>query len=331
MMETNGRGIPLRPSERIPTFATSHAPLLNEAWDYSRNRYQQIEAAISQSMPEFVACTAVSGSLARMEAHQHSDIDLMIVIDDRAIKVTDGEATRTFDQAWHQLDALGAIRPKPGGIFSQCVRWNDLIDPSAKGRVDESIVTFGHRIQLLMDAQPVTSPGLFCELQSEILDWYSETRLASIFDEPGPFHWLWHDAQRYWRSLRSRTCWLNAHDTAKSIALNVKLRSSRLMLVFAFLSTLHQQQKPHQSTATTINGIQRTLTLTPAERLFGTPESVPGLTSWEVIWTYLQQSANHPAAHLPTPVKDALAQLAQSIDQSLTTHGWGSHNRHWLM
>ena len=330
-METNGRSVPLRPSERVPTFDTSHAPLLNEAWEYSRNRYQQIEAAIRKTMPDFVACTAVSGSLARMEAHQHSDIDLMIVIDDRAIKVSDREATRTFDEAWNQLDAFGAVRPKPGGIFSQCVRWKDLTDPSAKGRVDESIVTFGHRIQLLLDTQPVTSPGPFCELQSDILDWYSETRLASIFDEPGPFHWLWQDVQRDWRSLRSRTCWLNAHDTAKSVALNVKLRSSRLMLIFAFLSTLHQQQTPQQPTATVIREIQCALTLTPAERLFGTAELAPGLTSWEEIWAYLQQSANRPAAHLPTPIKHALAQLAQSIEQSITTHGRASHHRNWLM
>ena len=330
-METNRRGIPLRPSERAPTFDTSHVPLLNAAWDYSRNRYQQIAAALSQSMPEYVACTAVSGSLARMEAHQHSDIDLMLVIDDRASKVTNSEANHTFDQAWDQLDGLGAVRPKPGGIFSQCVRWNDLTDPSAKGRVDESIVTFGHRIQLLIDAQPVTSAGRFCELQREILNWYSETRLASIFDEPGPFHWLWQDVQRYWRSLRSRTCWLNANDTAQSVALNVKLRSSRFMLIFAFLSTLHQQQNPHQPTATLITEIQRALTLTPAERLLGTAESVLGLTSWEEIWAYLQQSANRPTEHLPASIKEALAQLAQSIDESIGTYGRTSQNRHWLV
>lgn len=329
-METKRHGIPLRPSERSPTFDASHAPLLNEAWDYSRNRYQQISAALSQSLPEYVACTAVSGSLARMEAHQHSDIDLLLVIDDRAIKVSDSEAIGTFDQAWDQLDALGAVRPKSGGIFSQCVRWKDLTDPSVKGRVDESLVTFGHRIQLLVDAQPVTSAGRFCELQAEILDWYSETRLASIFDEPGPFHWLWQDVQRYWRSLRSRTCWLNADDKAKSVALNVKLRSSRFMLIFAFLSTLHQQQHPHQPTATLISEIQQALTLTPAERLLGTAESAIGLTSWEEIWVYLQQSASRPTEYLPAPIKDALAQLAQSIDESIGTDRRISQNRHWI-
>ena len=317
-----------RPSQRQPQFNVSAAPALASAWRYSAERFQHIIAAIDDCLPDFVACVAVSGSLARMEAHEHSDIDLIIVVDDRHQSVSDADATAAFNDVWDRLDSLRAVRPKHGGIFSVCARWKDLIDLSARGRIDESIVTFGHRIQLLMDAQPVTSPDHFEEVQKEILHWYSETRLAAIFDEPGPFHWLWQDVQRYWRSLRSRTCWLNADDEVMSLALNVKLRSSRLMLVFAFLKTLDQSCSAMPPPTSAIDHIVSSLHRTPAERLLIQPQT---MTSWNSIWEFLRGTAIDPAFQLPADIQQALAELAALVAETIANTGRDSHSQQWLM
>ncbi len=319
-----------RPRLREPLFDISVAPLLADAWKYSVDRVQEIESTIGDCLPRCVACAAVSGSLARMEAHSSSDIDLVIVIDDRRNRISDDEASEIFDSAWKRLDVPGAVRPKAGGIFSQCARWTELVNPAAKGCIDESINTFGHRIQLLMDAQPITSADRFSDLQKEILHWYSETHLTSMFDESGPFHWLWQDVQRYWRSLRSRTYWLNADDRSRSVTLNVKLRSSRLMLVFAFLLTLQEQQTTKRSLTVTIDDLERSLRLTPAERLFGTADA-GGLKAWETVWHFLVDAAREPTSDLPEAVARSLSVLAQSIEQQMTVTGNAKQNRHWWM
>lgn len=327
----------LRPAERSPGFDVEHVSSLAVAWQYSAGQYQKIRDAIEPCLPEFVACAAVSGSLARMEAHQASDIDLILVLDDRQCAVADGEANAVFDEVWRRLDELGAVRPKPGGIFSECARWTQLTDPAMRGRVDESLVTFGHRIQLLMDAQPVTDAERFLDLQRDLLSWYSETQLMSMFEEPGPFHWLWQDVQRYWRSLRSRTCWVNADDTAKAVSLNVKLRSSRLMLVSSFLLTLQQAQWGSVSCEQTLNeqdivetvsdDVLRRLTFTPTERLFGDGK---GIQQWDLIWTWLRDTASCPTEQLPDDVRQSLQELAENIRQTVSDRQTGQPDLPWL-
>jgi len=319
----------LRPSERSPGFNTKSGQELNSAWSYSSERIGEIKAALQNSLPSFVSCVAVSGSLARMEAHPRSDVDLIVVIDDRTQHVTDTQAVEAFTLAWDQLDGLGAVRPKPGGIFSVCARWKDIIASEARGQIDEDITTFGHRIQLLMDAQPVIHDDQFAEVQRSILHWYAESHLARVFDEPGPFHWLWQDVQRYWRSLRSRTTWIHANDDSKSVMLNVKLRSSRLLLVFAFLRMLDRVQAEMSSPLeATLDSIVQSLTQTPVERLFGSTDNIQ---HWNTIWTFLRDWSDHPFTELPEEVRTALSALANGIRHIITKSDPHQASLSWLM
>jgi predicted nucleotidyltransferase len=319
----------LRPAERLPEFNTESGPDLVTAWNDSSERIRQIRTALHGKLPDFVCCAAVSGSLARMEAHGQSDVDLIVVIDDRTKSVSETEATSAFVQAWDQLARLGALRPKSGGIYSVCARWKDLIDPIARGRIDEDITTFGHRIQLLMDAQPVACDEQFEAVQRSLLGWYTETQLAQVFDEPGPFHWLWQDVQRYWRSLRSRTCWIHADDDARAVMLNVKLRSSRLLLVFAFLQMLDRVQTDSSLPADGLfDSIVESLTLTPVERLFGAAQDIQ---HWNTIWTFLRDWPTQPTSELPAHICTAMSQLSTSIRNIITNDHATQPGVSWLM
>jgi len=318
----------LRPNLREPTFDTVAAPQLARAWSDSQVQLAKVRDALHEVLPPFIACVAVSGSLARMEVHADSDIDLLIVVDDRTVSVSDQQLESVFFDAWDRLDALGATRPKHGGIFSVCARWKDLIDPAARGRIDESITVFGHRIQLLMDAQPVTSDETFVVLQRELLEWYSETRVAQLFDESGPLHWLWQDVQRYWRSLRARTSWLYADDPVNSLTLNTRLRSSRLLLVFAFLQTIAIAHETHAVGPGVIQSVVDHLYQTPAERLFGDNCQIE---HWNSVWEFIRKQPEVAATSLPAAVNLDLQAISTWIQTEIVCHGDSPTGAEWTM
>jgi len=319
------------PFERLPQFDAADTPSLTAAWSDSAKQIRRLRE-LMHSLPDTVACAAVSGSLARMESHAQSDIDLIVVLDDRCDDIPEEAASRVFSGIWDRLDTMRAVRPKFGGIYSICARWTDLVDPVARGRIDESIITFGHRIQLLMDAQPIHGDDTLIDLRTEILRWYSETRLADIFREAGPFHWLWHDVQRYWRSLRARTCWLDADDPCKSLALNVKLRSSRLVLVFGFLHSIATVQTASHEESLILELVAR-LRRTPIERLFGNggADAQTGLASYDRVWDFLRTNAANSATELPPEVIAALDELALAVQQVTLREKNGADLRPWFM
>ena len=316
-----------RPAFRQPHFAVQDTPDLLDAWNASASRLAQL-ADITKELPDWVACAAVSGSLARMESHPKSDVDLLLVVDDRQTTVTDDQAADVHNDVWNRLEKIGAVRPKAGGIFSCCARWKDLVELSSRGRIDEDILTFGHRIQLLLDSQPVRHNNRFIELQRDILQWYSEVRLAAAFGEPGPFHWLWQDVQRYWRSLRARTCWLYPDDEARSVTLNVKLRSSRLMLIFAFLKILQEVQQTAQPLPQQIDYTIALLHETPVERLFGQSNV---LTHWNLIWSWLRDQSVAPVAAVPAEVLSGLRELAIGVQESIAEESSGDQSLMWIL
>lgn len=294
----SNESVPVRPMDRPCPWETLDADgPLARAWTFSARRLAQIRDALQPAgLPPGIACLAVSGSLGRMEADALSDLDLLIVVDDRTQTVDSATVQETV---WQLLKAAplhpAVIQPKSGGIFSECVSWKRIVDPARRGIIDDDLTVFGQRMQLLIDAQPVIRPEVFSDVQRSVLQWYSEQRLTTVFEEPHPFHWLWQDVQRYWRSIRSRACWLHAEQQARSLEVNFKLRSSRLVLIAAFLAALSRcsAHQPNPGTASCVRFLQNCLARTPLERLpdldSQTPPTVPAadVDSPEIVRTEL--------------------------------------------
>ena len=268
-----------------------------------------------------LACVVISGSLSRMECHAASDLDLLIVLDDRGAAVSEETAATLFNEVWRRIDAegLGAARPKSGGVFSQCVSWRALTDPAVRGIVNEDVTTYGQRMQLLLDAQPVLHDRSFDELQTELLNWYLETRVSQLFDEPGPFGWLCQDVQRYWRSIWSRAYWLHEDDADKSMEVNIKLRSSRAAIVAAFLHAIEAAQHSGGDATDVVAALQGQLTVTPLERLtsgLSTKEASSLLMSYQTVWCFLS-GGDSAACPLPHEIRTALRNLARCLPDSV--------------
>ncbi len=232
-----------------------------------------------------------------MEAHSGSDLDVLIVLDDRSIEIAEGARRAIYDQVWQQLNTLDtgeAVKPpKAGGVFSSCVSWRKLIDPKVRGIVNEDVTTYGQRMQLLLDAQPVTGHACCQKLQLDLLNWYAETRIADQFAEAGVFHWLWQDVQRYWRSIRARATWLHATEPLKCAEVNLKLRSSRMVLVAAFLQAIQATHAATDDKQESITNLQQRLTTTPLERIAMSLSEIAERTEvircYQTIWDRVRQ------------------------------------------
>ena len=257
-----------------------------------------------------------------MEFHAASDLDLLIVLDDRRTTVSDEAAEALFNEAWQRIDVanLGAARPKAGGVFSQCVSWRALMDTAVRGIVNEDVTTFGQRMQLLLDAQPLLHQPSFDDLQADLLNWYTETRVSQIFEEAGPFSWLRQDVQRYWRSIWSRAYWLHEDDAIKSTEVNVKLRSSRAAIVAAFLHAVDAAQNTGADTPELVAALQEQLTTTPLERLtaeLSASDASEFLNSYQTVWHFLA-SRDSADGLLPQEIRNTLRTLHKWLPKSVT-------------
>lgn len=299
---------------------------LQHAWDFSRQRWQVLQQA-AKTFPSEVACAAVSGSLSRMEAHSGSDLDLLIIIDDRKGTLTTEQSLSVYSEVWKQLqqhDDLQYLKPpKPGGVFSVCGSWSSLINPAVKGRVAEDEKTFGQRMQLLLDSQPLFRSEVFEQLQSDLLAWYSESRIAAHFQEAGCFHWLWQDVHRYWRSIRSRACWLYQDQPQRSLEVNLKLRSSRLILIAAFLHAIAVAHRETVSSVDASQRLQQQLKQTPFERLvIAMPDSSNSSrlsNAWQTVWQHIS-TLHSDSEVVPLEIQNALQMLRRCLSSLADPH-----------
>ena len=316
-----------RPADRdFPFSAWPGLGGLESAWNFSRQLNSDLSCALAHSdTPPCVACVAISGSLGRMEAHESSDLDLLVVIDDADAKLTEPQSRLAFEHIREAISRASCGRqlrpPKPGGIFSVPVSWKNLTDCSRRGVVDEDVTTYGQRMQLLLDAQPVLGHRRFMALQQDLLSWYSEQRVAAMMGEAGPFHWLWQDVQRYWRSIRSRASWLHQDAADRALEVNLKLRSSRLVIVAAFLLSISKASKQSGDVPDRIGLLCEELAKTPLERLVQhcTGDPLELLGSYQQLWVRVKDIVRSDTCATAAD-RAAMQQLSAWLCDQLPTH-----------
>jgi hypothetical protein len=305
-------------SRQFPFADSPELSQLGAAWDFSAKQFSHLRSAIDFPT-ETVACIAVSGSLNRMEGHAKSDLDILVVVDDRIKAVSQASRRQIYNTVWDNLRSVPELEllqpPKSGGVFSTCASWRAMTQATSRGVVDEDLTTFGQRMQLLLDAQPVADAPTFSELRIDLLQWYTESRVCEIFAESGPFHWLWQDVQRYWRSIRSRACWLHSDNPRKSLEVNLKLRSSRLVLIAGFLQAISLAEA---DSSAVIEHMEQELRLTPLERLaFALQDQADCdqlLTSYQSIWSHVAHLPNN-ACKVPSEILQSVRQLQDSVNR----------------
>lgn len=234
-------------------------PNLRACWTRSRDLLRRLRQEMSAAgITPAVRTVYVSGSLGRMEAVAGSDCDVVVVLTeaDRSNRQSD-----IMDSVFDCISRTGFQRPKHGGIFGSPTSFEELLDPSTTGKIDEDLSVFGKRIQALLDSQPLLHSEEFESLQQAILERYASAPVA----DPNAFalEWLEDDLIRYWRSLCARARWLEHDDQPTWRMLNVKLRHSRRLLCAGLFRLLLQVR----GSADPIHDLMDLLKLVPLERL----------------------------------------------------------------
>lgn len=237
-------------------------PDLQQAWARSQEFLCQIQQRLaSANLSPHVRTVAVSGSFGRMEAVSQSDCDLIVVLED-GVSSREPAATQAWGSVWRELQPLGLMRPRAGGIFATPTTSAELCNSDARGRVDEHIPTFGKRFQLLWDAQPVYGEDVYDGLLSAVIGWYTA---VSPGEEPIPWwRYLLNDLIRYYRSLCVNYQWETSGKPGRRRLRNLKLVHSRLVMYAALLCLLGEGSRANEEPTL---WLKTRLRMTPLERL----------------------------------------------------------------
>ncbi|MEQ8659763.1 MAG: hypothetical protein RLW62_03000 [Gammaproteobacteria bacterium] len=210
------------------------APSLAAARAYSGDVLARARAALAGCALPALEAVAVGGSLGRLEAGPAADFDCLLIACDGAPRAA---VQRDVETVMTALADLGLALPKADGIYREAVTRAALLDPAARGRLDEAPAIFGKRMQCLLDARPLAGAAAFVSLRAAVVDWYA----ADFVSQRPRRSWtaLVNDLQRY---LHSYAVWQQfklASSADDSWALRqAKFRSSRVVTFAALLCLL---------------------------------------------------------------------------------------------
>jgi len=233
-------------------------PSLASSRHLSLDLIGQIRAALIRGCGD-LETVAVAGSLGRLEAGFHSDLDCIVVTRSNPDKVPTTTAMASVSEALDKLDLKPA---KSWGIYSSSVSISSLLDTVALGSLAESTEIFGKRLQLLLDSKPVYGDKAFANLQGQIVHWYGTAFLDAAPNKSWTY--LINDLMRY---LHAYAAWQQykfdrSSDDSWQLRQS-KLRSTRMVTWAALLFLLGESNAQDNKQSWLLEQLR----YTPLERL----------------------------------------------------------------
>lgn len=214
------------------------------------------------------ACVYMTGSFARGEAHNWSDLDLFIVgqgtKDQRDLKRLD--EIRIKADLIEATQRLGIPEFSGDGRYLEHYTLHELTNTLGKPE-DDVTNTFTARLLLLLESRPLLEPEVYAKVTEDVIGAYWQ----DFIDHKNTFipAFLANDILRLWRTFcvnyEARTARQPEEEKAKRKLKNYKLKYSRLLTCYSallYLLGIHAQKQ----TVSPEDAVEM-IGLTPTERL----------------------------------------------------------------
>jgi len=234
-------------------YCTQKYPVLASSWNFSENILKELRISMSDIGQYNNTCIAVAGSFGRYEASQLSDMDYIIISDNKC------EYKKIKKSLINIVRRKKLLPPNPTGVFSRQVPPSELIDIA--GAKDENLDHLAQRMLLLLESKPIYNSNKYEEIQLNILSKY----LEYLRDDPAKFPlYLLNDTIRYFRWICVNYQFSFWKENEKWTLRNIKLRHSRVIMYAGMLLILLNSSKKGKDKR---DYIAKSLHLTPLERI----------------------------------------------------------------
>ena len=247
-----------------PEEVLSRHEALRTANDFSENLIAKVRAEIAAAPPPThcnVHVLATAGSLARREASEQSDLDLMMTTH----PVAEGQEEPDVEdlKGWRDAmcDRMGIEKPNKKGVFA---------DPTCRslmegisGGSEERYQDVAKRALFILESEWLHNEEGFLKLLDDVVGKYAEMVVA---DPRKNFVFLVNDIIRYFRQL----CVNYQYTTSETPdgrwpIRNIKLRHSRVMMYFSMIAALGALSPVHDGSK--IEALKALIRLPPLRRL----------------------------------------------------------------
>ena len=242
--------------------------------DYAVRRFEELREKLQSTheLCEGKACVYATGSFGRLEASEHSDIDLFIV------SLTDADALHSrgrltkLDEILVKAELIQACRElsfpefSKDGVYLQHHSSGMLIQTTGD-RDDDATNTFTARLLLLLESRPLANLDVHRQIIDEVIAKYWREYPEHTQNFMPAF--LANDVLRFWRTLclnyEASTHEKTPRDRAKRKLKNYKLKHSRMLTCYsALLFLLHIYRT---AKTVTVQDAREMVSITPTERI----------------------------------------------------------------
>lgn len=248
--------------------ALSAEKVISKAKERSARAISELASKVEEELRDDVrlldtTTLFVTGSAARGEMSEHSDLDVFVVrLDGEESRLDDAIITSAITRA---LRAIQKPKPSQDGRFLKMQLARDLVGELGTEK-DDFHNHFTARMLLLLESRPLLAPALHRRLVSQVIDRYWEDAQAHQGDHLP--YLLINDVVRYWRILllnyASRVAGKDAEEADRRLQ-SYKLRFSRCLTCFSALTHLTAEFRARPNIRKDF--AQRLTEMSPLERL----------------------------------------------------------------
>ncbi|MEM7701582.1 MAG: hypothetical protein AAF251_06555 [Pseudomonadota bacterium] len=240
----------------------------------SQARLEKLRAGLSPRLKEIILEHNLSpltiyatGSLARLECTEHSDLDAFFMLPGSAPEDSIGRIcdVKVFNAVVTCAEQCLFPDFSNDGEYLRFLHVDDVVK-GIGGREDDYKNSFTARMLMMLESSWLFGEGCFSDFQKRVIQAYFE----DFHDHSEDFRplFLLNDVLRFWRTLclnyENKRAWKveDPRNRAKGHLGNLKLKFSRMNICFSFISHLMNQGKH-----LTLENALATAQMTPIARL----------------------------------------------------------------